>query len=122
MKRLLLIGIVFAGLSNAALAQEAETPMPEAPPAPVAMPTAPAQAGGSVIVFEPSPSAPPPAATGETYPLCSKTVTDRCKNPREAGKNYGNVPLDYWPGKPASELSAAEKSAAQRPMKKPKSK
>ena len=47
-----------------------------------------------------------PAATranGE-YPLCSATVTDSCINPREAGKNYGNRPLNYWPGKPASEI------------------
>jgi len=47
-----------------------------------------------------------PAATranGE-YPLCSATVTDSCINPREAGKNYGNRPLGYWPGKPASEM------------------
>lgn len=47
-----------------------------------------------------------PAATranGE-YPVCSKTVTDGCINPREAGKNYGNRPLNYWPGKPASEM------------------
>jgi hypothetical protein len=43
------------------------------------------------------------ARTGE-YPLCSATVTDSCINPREAGKNYGNVPLKYWPGKPASEI------------------
>ena len=45
-----------------------------------------------------------PAATAGEYPLCSATVTDSCRNPREAGKNYGNVPLNYWPGKPASEI------------------
>lgn len=47
-----------------------------------------------------------PAATranGE-YPLCSATVTDSCINPREAGKNWGNRPLNYWPGRPASEI------------------
>lgn len=38
------------------------------------------------------------------YPLCSATVQDSCVNPREAGKNYGNRPLNYWPGKPASEI------------------
>ena len=42
-------------------------------------------------------------ANGE-YPVCSATVTDSCINPREAGKNYGNVPLNYWPGRPASEI------------------
>ncbi|MXO73875.1 hypothetical protein GRI40_01380 [Altererythrobacter aerius] len=48
-----------------------------------------------------------PAATtaaGGEYPLCSATITDSCRNPREAGKNYGNRPLNYWPGKPASEI------------------
>lgn len=45
----------------------------------------------------------PSARTGD-YPLCSATVTDGCINPREAGKNYGNRPLNYWPGKPASEI------------------
>ena len=46
-------------------------------------------------------TAPPPK---EEYPVCSAKVQDGCINPREAGKNYGNVPLDYWPGKPASEI------------------
>lgn len=46
-------------------------------------------------------TAPPPK---EEYPLCSAEVQDGCVNPRAAGKNYGNVPLDYWPGKPASEI------------------
>ncbi len=45
-----------------------------------------------------------PAATRREYPLCSATVTDSCINPREAGKNYGNRPLKYWPGRPASEI------------------
>lgn len=44
-----------------------------------------------------------PAAKTD-YPLCSATVTDGCVNPREAGKNYGNRPLNYWPGRPASEI------------------
>lgn len=48
---------------------------------------------------------PPPAdAMNKDYPICSATVKDSCINPREAGKNYGNRPLDYWPGKPASEM------------------
>jgi hypothetical protein len=42
-------------------------------------------------------------ASGE-YPVCSTSVTDSCVNPREAGKNYGNRPLNYWPGRPASEI------------------
>lgn len=44
-----------------------------------------------------------PAPKAE-YPICSREIQDGCINPREAGKNYGNVPLDYWPGRPASEI------------------
>ena len=45
-----------------------------------------------------------PAAQSGEYPPCSATRTDSCVNPREAGLNYGNRPLNYWPGKPASEM------------------
>jgi hypothetical protein len=38
------------------------------------------------------------------YPPCKGDVQDSCINPREAGLNYGNRPLNYWPGKPASEI------------------
>ena len=41
---------------------------------------------------------------GQEYKLCSKTVTDSCINPRDAGFDWGGVELDYWPGKPASEI------------------
>ena len=41
---------------------------------------------------------------GKEVAVCSKTVMDSCINPREAGLKYGNVPLKYWPGKPASEM------------------
>lgn len=42
-------------------------------------------------------------ADGE-YPPCKGDMTDGCVNPREAGLNYGNRPLQYWPGRPASEI------------------
>ncbi|MBD3730750.1 MAG: hypothetical protein IE933_13705 [Sphingomonadales bacterium] len=45
----------------------------------------------------------PQAATSGDYPICGGKVQDHCIQPRAAGKNYGNRPLDYWPGKPASE-------------------
>lgn len=38
------------------------------------------------------------------YPVCKGAVKDGCINPRAAGKDWGNVPLDYWPGKPASQI------------------
>ena len=40
---------------------------------------------------------------GKEVMICTKTVQDSCINPREAGLNWGNRPLDHWPGKPASE-------------------
>ena len=51
-------------------------------------------------------------APQKDYPVCSATVTDGCIQPREAGMNYGNRPLDYWPGKPASQMTPEEKRAA----------
>lgn len=46
-----------------------------------------------------------PAATNNgTYPPCRGTLQDSCVNPREAGLNYGNRPLNRWPGRPASEI------------------
>ena len=45
-----------------------------------------------------------PAAHNGEYPPCKGDQQDNCVNPREAGLNYGNRPLNYWPGKPASEI------------------
>lgn len=60
---------------------------------------APRMVSGEVVQSTPAAT----RASGE-YPVCSATVTDGCINPREAGKNYGNRPLNYWPGRPASEI------------------
>lgn len=45
------------------------------------------------------------AVSGE-YPLCTNGRTDACMNPWEAGRRGAGVtkPLDYWPGRPASEI------------------
>ena len=39
---------------------------------------------------------------GKIYEVCMGSKTDGCINPRAAGLNWGNRPLDYWPGQPAS--------------------
>lgn len=44
---------------------------------------------------------------GKEVAVCTKDVLDSCINPREAGLNWGNRALDYWPGKPASEKDPA---------------
>lgn len=40
---------------------------------------------------------------GQDYKVCTADGQDGCINPREAGLKWGNTPLNYWPGKPASE-------------------
>lgn len=42
--------------------------------------------------------------SGEVYDVCMNGEQDDCINPRAAGLNWGNRPLDYWPGKPASKM------------------
>jgi hypothetical protein len=39
---------------------------------------------------------------GTIYEVCMSQNQDSCINPRAAGLNWGDVPLGYWPGKPAS--------------------
>lgn len=41
---------------------------------------------------------------GQVYDVCMKDDQDGCINPRAAGLKWGNRPLSYWPGKPASEM------------------
>ena len=41
---------------------------------------------------------------GQTYAVCMGDNQDSCINPREAGLKWGNRPLSYWPGKPASQI------------------
>ncbi|MBT0671269.1 hypothetical protein HT136_23135 [Novosphingobium profundi] len=41
---------------------------------------------------------------GKVYDVCRGEMRDGCINPRAAGLNWGNRPLDHWPGQPASTL------------------
>jgi hypothetical protein len=42
---------------------------------------------------------------GDTlYAVCEGKVQDECINPRQAGLHFGDAPLSYWPGEPASQL------------------
>ncbi len=36
--------------------------------------------------------------------VCMSDTQDSCINPRAAGLKWGNTPLNYWPGKPASQM------------------
>ncbi|ARU15567.1 hypothetical protein A9D14_04450 [Croceicoccus marinus] len=87
-----------------------ESQLSSSPPATTSGMTGTTQSSNSNMVMRSNPvvqDAPPPHQ-GE-YPLCTDGRTNNCINPREAGKNYGNVPLDHWPGQPASQMSAQEK-------------
>lgn len=41
---------------------------------------------------------------GKVYDVCMNADQDSCINPRAAGLNWGNRPLTYWPGQPASSM------------------
>jgi len=43
---------------------------------------------------------------GRNYPVCSTSGAkqDGCIEPRAAGLKWGDHPLKYWPGKPASQI------------------
>jgi len=47
---------------------------------------------------------------GREYEVCRDGKTDGCINPRDAGLDFGTVPLDHWPGRPASEGKPEETS------------
>lgn len=36
---------------------------------------------------------------GKVYAVCESKEQDSCIQPRAAGLNRGNYPLNYWPGK-----------------------
>ena len=74
-------GLMIGGVANANQPEDA---------AQAAKPVA-AKAGQTVTV------------DGKEVAVCTKDVQDSCINPRAAGLNWGNRPLGYWPGKPASE-------------------
>jgi hypothetical protein len=42
---------------------------------------------------------------GQEYPVCTHEGQDSCIEPYAAGLDWGNRPLGYWPGRPASEIA-----------------
>jgi hypothetical protein len=61
----------------------ADSPATPAPPAPEAMPAPPPPP--SEPVMQPSAAPAPTSAMDKDYPVCSKTVTDNCRNANEGG-------------------------------------
>ena len=76
-------------------------------PAPVSetAPAAPAAKPAIAVVSRGSDGLPEVVSIdGQTYKVCKGEVQDSCINPRTAGLNFGARDLQYWPGRPASEI------------------
>jgi len=41
---------------------------------------------------------------GYEMKVCKGDVTDGCINPQDAGFDWGGTEINYWPGRPASEI------------------
>lgn len=57
----------------------------------------------SGAVVQSTPAAYTPAGEGKDLPICKPNQQDGCINGWEKNRT-GNRPLNYWPGKPASEI------------------
>jgi len=99
MRKLLMIALGTAALT-AVPANAATQPVPEQ----ATQPDADAANAASMPDQGTDAALASPGAEPRAYPVCSRTVTDECVNPREAGRNHGNRPLPYWPGRPASDM------------------
>ncbi|MGH6786851.1 MAG: hypothetical protein ACREBO_08470 [Novosphingobium sp.] len=77
---------------GAALAAEPPKP-PEAPPRP------------EVIERDAQGRATKVRLDGQVVAVCTPERTDGCVNPREVGLDQGGRAINYWPGRPASEIA-----------------
>lgn len=53
----------------------------------------------------------------QVYDVCTREGQDSCINPRDAGLDFGRRELEYWPGKPASQIE--EPLPAEKPVELP---
>lgn len=93
----------FAAVALAAAPAMAR-PRHKARPAPRPAAAAPAPMKAEVVERDAHGRATAVSVEGTRYKVCTATLTDGCINPRQAGLNFGNAPLDHWPGQPASEM------------------
>jgi hypothetical protein len=87
MKTTIVLALAAAGLAVPATAQQTPAPKPKA----------------EVVQRDEKGRATVVKVDGVEYKVCTPQSQDSCINPREAGLDFGSVPLDHWPGKPASE-------------------
>jgi hypothetical protein len=91
-----------AALAAAALAVAAVAPAQ----AQSANATAAARAGTPEVVARAANGRPTSVRIdGTVYKVCMTQNEDGCIQPRAAGLNWGNHPLQAWPGRPASEMN-----------------
>ena len=102
-----------AAVGAAAPVQAQDAPVPAPDPAPAA-PTARAEAP---VVVERAPNGRPTSVRigGTVYKVCMTESEDSCIQPRAAGLNWGNHPLQRWPGRPASEMNGRARAPAATP-------
>ncbi|MBX7480990.1 hypothetical protein [Qipengyuania qiaonensis] len=103
-----------AAQMNSAPAATASTTTATTTPAPASGTPAPRFVSKEVTQTTPAGYA---AASGEEVPVCKGEQQDGCINSWDKNKT-GNRPLEYWPGKPASEIDEplpATKPAATKP-------
>jgi len=95
MRKIAIFGALAASMAFSGVAVASQSDMPDG---------AKTEPKATVVAKGPKGKAQVVMLNGKEYQVCGGDVTDNCINPREAGLNYGNRALDYWPGKPASEM------------------
>jgi hypothetical protein len=104
-----------AALATATLAAAAAAAPVQAQDAPA--PAAPGVRAETPVVVERAPNGRPTSVRiGATvYKVCMSESEDGCIQPRAAGLNWGDRPLQRWPGRPASERADAPARAPAAP-------
>ena len=104
-----------AALAVAALAVAAAAAPVQAQDAPA--PAVPAARAEAPVVVERAPNGRPTSVRigGTVYKVCMTENEDSCIQPRAAGLNWGNHPLQRWPGRPASEMNGRARAPAATP-------
>ncbi len=76
-------------------------------------PTQPAARAETPVVVERAANGRPTSVRigGVVYKVCMSDDEDGCIQPRAAGLNWGNRPLQRWPGRPASEMNGGGRNA-----------
>ena len=98
---------VLASAAAAAPVLAQDAPEPTVPPA---------RAEGPVVVERDANGRATSVRIGQTvYKVCMTENEDGCIQPRAAGLNWGDRPLQRWPGRPASETDDRDRTPAAKP-------